>query len=625
MTQRHMPREFYLKRAVECYDHMGDQRAAADVLARFGSPAASADAAQRYVALGDLPAAGEAYLAADQPRAALDCFQRARLPERVLACLHVLDDPAAAGALLLELGRLAEAAPLLDRALAAATRPADQVMLRFQLAQALGLNHGETHYRAALAEVAHLPATDASAEAWVALGAWGAAVGRQDRMQEGYAHALRLLDHPHHLPRWRAVATRYQTAAQAIGNRRLVQILATALADRVEPPPPTEPPPDPAQLLLDSGQWEAALAALEPRARVGDDPAKRLLATLVEGKRLPSPAQGEGLGVRASEDPRSDSLSRRERAGVRASIPPLPLRLKTAALLGEVGDPRLLNVQTGDAPLGGYWCPIDAGPFWYGPYDESNREDTSEERNRPLRQVTLPYTYRVGRYPVTNAEYRRFVEAGGYQQQQWWTANGWAYLQPGSRRWDESNETRITLPRYWDNAERNQPTQPVVGVSWYEAVAYCAWLTAQGQTAGWLANGDVIRLPTSLEWERAARGIDQRRYPWGNEPPDTERANFKDTGIGRPTPVGCFPAGAADCGALDLAGNVMEWMSTPMNDRDRVEPQKDFTPSEGIVLSWSMFDNRTEQLCCGARSRYNPSNRYFNWSFRCFSSRALLE
>ncbi len=590
MTQRHMPREFYLKRAVECYDHMGDQRAAADVLARFGSPAASADAAQRYVAMGDLPAAGEAYLAADQPRAALDCFQRARLPERALACLHVLDDPAAAGALLLELERLAEAAPLLERALAAATRPTDHVMLRFQLAQALGLNHGESHYREALAQVSHLPATDASAEAWVALGAWGAAVGRQDRMQEGYAQALRLLDHPHYLPRWRAVATRYQTAAQAIGNRRLVQILTTELADRVEPPPPTEPPPDPAQLLLDSGQWEAALAELEPRARAEDETAKLLLAVMIE----------DGALVRHRPSI-ADTLSA---IGYRLSAMacPLPLRLNAAALLGEVGDPRLLNVQTGDAPLGGYWCPIDAGPFWFG-----------DDRQGALRQVTLPYAYRVGRYPVTNTEYRRFIEAGGYQQQQWWTENGWQ--DKGSR----------TQPSYWDNAERNQPTQPVVGVSWYEAVAYCAWLTAQGQTAGWLANGDAIRLPTSLEWERAARGIDQRRYPWGNEPPDAERANYNDTGIGRPTPVGCFPAGAATCGALDLAGNVWEWTSTPYQEPELVEARKDFTQNTYVLLSYSYYNAELANLCCGARNGIYPVYRYNVRSFRCFSSRALLE
>ena len=362
---------------------------------------------------------------------------------------------------------------------------------------------------------------------------------------------------------------------------------------------PAEPPPDPAQHLLDSGQWEAALAALEPRARAGDETAKLLLAVMIE----------DGAFVRHRPSI-ADTLSA---IGYRLSAMacPLPLRLKTAALLGEVGDPRLLNPQTGDAPLGGYWCPIDAGPFWCG-----------DDRQGAVRQVTLPYAYRVGRYPVTNAEYRCFIEAGGYQQQQWWTENGWAYLQPGSQRWGEPNETRITLPRLWENASYNQP---VVGVSWYEAAAYCAWLTVQGQTAGWLAGTDVIRLPTWLEWERAARGIDQRRYPWGNEPPDAERANYKDTGIGRPTPVGCFPAGAATCGALDLAGNVMEWSATPGDEPELVEARKDFTPNDRILMKYSDYTEKVENLCCGARDWYIPYIWNDFGSFRCFSSRALLE
>ena len=603
MTQRHMPREFYLKRAVECFENMGDLRAAAAVLARFGSVTASADAARRYVALGDLPAAGEAYLAAEQIHAALDCFTRARLPERVLACLQMLDDPAAAGALLLELGRPAEALPLLERARAAAARPADQAMVHLQLGQALGLKGGEAHYRAGLAQLDTLPETAASAEAWVALGTWGAAVGRQDRMQEGYAQALRLLDSPPHLARWREVATRYKAAAQAIDNRRLVHILAADLAERAETLPPATPPPDPAQVLLDTGQWESALTALEPRARSGDETAKLFLAVMIEDRAL--------VRHRASIANTLSAIGYR----LSAIACPLPLRLKAAALLGEVGDPRLLNPQTGDAPLGGYWCPIDAGPFWFG----------DDRQAAALRQVSLPYTYRVGRYVVTNAEYRRFIEAGGYQQQQWWTENGWAYLQPGSQRRFESNETRILQPRLWDNASYNQPTQPVVGISWYEAAAYCLWLTATGQTAGWLSIRDMIRLPTSLEWERAARGIDQQRYPWGNDAPDDERANYTETGIGRPTPVGCFPAGAADCGALDMAGNVLEWLATPNAAPGQVKAEKDFTQSTYILLSLGWYNSNIEQLCCGSRSGNYPSYWFSGRSFRVIWSRALTE
>ena len=579
---RHMPREFYLKRAVESYERAGDPRAAAAVLAGFGTPAASADAARRYVALGDLPAAGEAYLAAGEIHNALACFRQARLPERELACLVALGDDGATGALLLTLGRPAEAVPLLERALAAAHAPAPQVQLRFQLAQALGVTAGEAHYRVALDQVEELPATRASAEAWVALGAWGEAAGRQDRTQEGYAEALLLLVSAADWPRWREVTTRYRAAAQAMGNRRLVQILDAELAERAATPDPVVPP-DPAHALLDTEQWEAALSTLEPRARAGDETAKALLATLVEGR------------------------------GSAGRYPPLPLRLQAAALLGEVGDPRLLNPQTGDAPLGGYWCQLEAGPFWYG-----------DDRNNELRRETLPYPYRIGRYPVTNNEYRRFIEAGGYQEQRWWTEQGWTYLQPGGFRYTGEPE-RITLPRLWDNATYNEPTQPVVGVSWYEAAAYCAWLTEVGRAARWVAANASLRLPTSLEWERAARGLDdQRRYPWGNEAPDAERANYQATGLGRPSAVGCFPAGAAACGALDMAGNVLEWLSTPSGEPGRVEAQKDFTLSDRVMVTWSYHDSQVEQLCCGSRNWDNPDVGGDAGSFRVFWPLALL-
>jgi len=242
-----------------------------------------------------------------------------------------------------------------------------------------------------------------------------------------------------------------------------------------------------------------------------------------------------------------------------------------------------------------------------------------------LRQMTLPYTYRIGRYAVTNVEYRRFIEAGGYQERRWWTEHGWRYLQPGSERWYESSDERITLPRFWEDSTYNQPTQPVVGVSWYEAAAYCAWLTEVGRAAGWLATGDAIRLPTSLEWERAARGTDQRRYPWGDDAPDAERANYDATGINHPTAVGCFPAGAAACGALDMAGNVMEWMSTLERERDQAVPEKDFTPNERVLASWSAYHNQSEQLSCGARGWNNPNDRIDYWAFRVVWSRALAE
>ncbi|NTW01097.1 MAG: hypothetical protein HGA19_07255 [Oscillochloris sp.] len=211
---------------MQCYEQDGELRAAAETLVAFGTPAASTEAAHRFLILDDLPAAGEAFLAAGQPRAARECFQRAHMPERELVCLQALGDHAAAGALLLEQGRHAEAAPILEQALdtTPTTSFVQRVTLYFQLAQALGEPAGQPHYRMGLTLLVALPANVESAGAWLALAAWGMATGRQDRIQEGYAQALRLLAQAGDTARWNATATRYRAAAQHMGNRNLAQM-----------------------------------------------------------------------------------------------------------------------------------------------------------------------------------------------------------------------------------------------------------------------------------------------------------------------------------------------------------------------------------------------------------------
>src|SRR5262249_23510943 len=148
----------------------------------------------------------------------------------------------------------------------------------------------------------------------------------------------------------------------------------------------------------------------------------------------------------------------------------------------------------------------------------------------------------------------------------------------------------------------NNPLQPVVGVSWYEAAAYCNWLTQQGHMQDWLPSDAAIRLPTSMEWERAARHIDKRRYPWGDDTPDVQRANSVTTNLACTAPVGCFPAGISACGALDMAGNVFEWTATPYGESNATMPTKDFTRSKGITLPGGAWAAPLELLCCGARS-----------------------
>lgn len=156
--------------------------------------------------------------------------------------------------------------------------------------------------------------------------------------------------------------------------------------------------------------------------------------------------------------------------------------------------------------------PVPAGPFLMG-------ADTGGEPDEAPRHTATTAAFRIDRTEVSRADYRRCVRAG------------------------RCIEARDMGPRF------RTDVQPVVGVSWMQARAYCAW--ARG------------RLPTEREWEKAARGTDGRTYPWGEAPPTASRAVFGLGRTGAPDRVGTRPAGASPYGALDMAGNVWEWTESP--------------------------------------------------------------
>ncbi len=170
---------------------------------------------------------------------------------------------------------------------------------------------------------------------------------------------------------------------------------------------------------------------------------------------------------------------------------------------------------------------VPAGPFVMG----ADRHGEADER--PRHTLTLP-AFRIDRLEVSNAQYQRCMTAGA-----------------------------CTAPR--DCSPRtHRPEQPVVGVSWTQARAYCAW-----------AHG---RLPTEREWEKAARGPDGRTYPWGEERPDDTRAVFGRSGhSGSPDGVGLRPRGASPYGALDMAGNVWEWTESPYDPYAYRHPNREPT------------------------------------------------
>jgi formylglycine-generating enzyme required for sulfatase activity len=197
----------------------------------------------------------------------------------------------------------------------------------------------------------------------------------------------------------------------------------------------------------------------------------------------------------------------------------LRARIAAGDVLGRLGDPRspeLVHIPSGNFTMG----------------------------DGPERHEVWLDDYQIGRYPVTNAEYRPFVEAGGYAERSYWTDAGWQEV--GGRREE---------PRFWRNSRFNRPNQPVIGLSWYECVAYCRWLAEQ--------TGRAYRLPTEAEWEKAARGQDARLYPWGDSF-DASRLNARegDQKVYCSTPVGAYPAGVSPYGLFDCAGNGWEWCAT---------------------------------------------------------------
>ncbi len=173
---------------------------------------------------------------------------------------------------------------------------------------------------------------------------------------------------------------------------------------------------------------------------------------------------------------------------------------------------------------------------------------------------TLGYTFQVGKYPVTNHQFRAFVNDGGYDRSQdWWSDKAESAIMKYQKIFADGQWP--TAPRFWHRRTRNRATQPVTGVSWFEATAYCDWLTTALHAKGVIAKGDIVRLPCEPEWAFAAAGSEGRTYPW-NGKRDPTRLNHSGTGLGHPAPVHMHPRGATPDMVFDLCGNVWEWTAT---------------------------------------------------------------
>ena len=237
-------------------------------------------------------------------------------------------------------------------------------------------------------------------------------------------------------------------------------------------------------------------------------------------------------------------------------------RVEAGNVLARLGDLRFRSDAwyLPDEPLLGF-VEIAEGSFVMGELEEHH-------------EATLP-AYYIARYPTTVAQFRAFAHESGYQ--------------PGAR-----------------DCLEGLSNHPVVWVCWDEALEYCRWLGEkfQNMAEDRLAEGDlkegnqrfweglrdgklVVMLPSEAEWEKAARGMDGRRYPWGRERPDLDRANygahFGEPTLGTTSTVGCFPRGATPEGVQDLAGNVWELTRTLMG-KDLLEGKEGWVRS--FVPRW---------------------------------------
>ncbi len=199
--------------------------------------------------------------------------------------------------------------------------------------------------------------------------------------------------------------------------------------------------------------------------------------------------------------------------------------------------------------------------------------------------------FQIAKYPITNAQFQVFADAeDGYCHPRWWDYS------PEAAQWRRENDR--PAPGGWSG-----PKQPRETVCWYEAVAFCRWLSDR--------TGEMITLPTEQQWQRAAQGDDGREYPWGNDF-DPMRCNTGENRISRTTDVDRFPTGESPYGVMDMAGNVWEWC---LNAYDN--PTKTLlTGSEARVVRGGSWGDALVRARAAYRRRYNPLSRDYFYGFR---------
>lgn len=300
------------------------------------------------------------------------------------------------------------------------------------------------------------------------------------------------------------------------------------------------------------------------------------------------------------------------------TLVPLADRVRAGMALGLMGDPRLpvsagqwqsaltlRSYEYGKPHLAGlhpqqmlehYFCYVPAGRYQIGGWS-----------TRQLAQTEPIQPFWIARFPVTVGQFAPFVQVGyGPSGRRWWTPDGW--------QWKDQN----TQPWLWDRSDYNGANQPIVGVTWYEAIAFAAWLNEQLHAV--LPPGYQVRLPSEAEWEVAAAydANGQRHpYPWGDTRPTVEHAISVVSRLERSAPVGICPLGSAASGAMDMAGNVWEWTMHTVNVSPRWDAQilAQLDPRDRVVLMANPVPLRggsyrmdPRSVSSSARSLFHPGS-----------------
>jgi len=290
------------------------------------------------------------------------------------------------------------------------------------------------------------------------------------------------------------------------------------------------------------------------------------------------------------------------------------------------------------------WERLPGSLFMMGSDDGDHQ---AYDYEKPCHEIEVKPFY-ISRYLITNSQFQCFIDAGGYSEKRFWrfkSALDWLRgkkvefpnLSDKSleeyRQWI-LEDTNRGKPRFWDQRKWNNPNHPAIGVSFYAALAFCAWLNEilhDKNISSSIAIAGQVRLPTEAEWEYAARGLSGLKFAWGNES-DSSLGNYRDTGLGVTSCVGMFPAskGWLDRGVelFDMTGNVWEWtssrwgksvFSTNFSYKNWVEqdPIRNDLDNEDLrVIRGGSWDNTQDDVRCANRFRDRPNDRDYFVGFR---------